>query len=108
MKCSSCSGALQRFAPPTGQVVYVCRHCKILHDEGGARLTESGELRSAFEPLRLARQISTKTAPGLHGVAKAAVETAFVQGLSDAYLQGLRDGVLLAYSLESADKRVAK
>ena len=56
------------------------------------------QLSSRFSPLSQARAIIQKTHADAAPVAKTAMEVFLMSGLWESYLQGLKDGVLLAYS----------
>jgi hypothetical protein len=58
----------------------------------------SAELTSGFDPLKRARGIIEKTNAEAAPVTRTALEVFLMAGLWDCYLQGLKDGVLLAYS----------
>lgn len=75
-----------------------CRHCKLPHDDKGRPLFSSKELKSQFNPLRIARDTIAKSNPDVAPVTRAALEAAFIEGMLQVYTQGLKDGILLAYS----------
>lgn len=84
-------------------VFLLCRACKLPHNEDGKALFESTSLNSSFRPLRTARDTIKQGHPSASPIAKTALEVALVASLQESYLQGLKDGVLLAYSQDTME-----
>jgi hypothetical protein len=97
-KCSHCSGPVEPISRLGEIRFYFCRACKLPFDAAGGVIINLNTLGSAFDPLRTARGMIKGTAPGASPVAKTALEMLAIQGYVDAYVQGMKDGILLAYS----------
>jgi len=97
-RCKKCQGGLDTINRMDKTVFLLCRACKLPHDEHGRAIFESTSLNSNFRPLRDARGTIKEGHPNASPVAKTALEVALIASLQEAYLQGLKDGVLLAYS----------
>lgn len=98
MKCRKCKGSLE---PTTraGQFIFnFCRACKLPHNEYGVPIFDSGLIKSFFNAPDLTRSIIGKTHAGMNPVARTAFEVLLMQGMVEAYMAGVKDGVLLAYS----------
>jgi len=98
MICKKCAGDLEPIIRGDKFVFNFCRACKLPHDEHGMAIIKSTELKSHFNPLSEAREIASAFLPSASPEARSAVEVLLVQGLYTAYFDGLKDGVLLAYS----------
>lgn len=93
-KCTKCKGSLEKIQ---GEMLF-CRACKLLHDRDGVAMFDGPQLASHFNPLAGARSTTQTHHKGFTPVAKTALEMALIQNMHDAYLAGLKDGILLAYS----------
>lgn len=100
MVCKNCQGSLEPIQRLGQQVFLFCRACKLSHDASGRPMISSPELRSDFNPLKIARATIGSAHPTMAPVGRSALEVALVQALQESYFNGLRDGVLLAYSQE--------
>lgn len=100
--CRKCQGNLEQVGPP-GMKVWFCRPCRIAHDGSGTPLIENPQLlKTSFDALKIARQ--SVTVPGDAPAAmRLALEAKLIQGLQEAYLAGLKDGILLALHLDYED-----
>ena len=87
-----------------GKVQFLfCRACKLTHSEEGTLLIESAALNTAYNPIKIAREAISKSFPQHEGVAAVATEALLITSLQEAYLAGLKDGILLAYSKDVGD-----
>lgn len=99
MKCNHCSGPLEKVTKGGESLFHYCRGCKLPHDKSGNPLLKSGQpMNASYNPLRGAFEAVKSDGRDLSPVAKAAASVAFMPALQDAYLQGVKDGILLAFS----------
>lgn len=98
MRCRRCQGQTEPIRRFGKDVIWFCRPCKLSHDQSGRLLITSPELRSSFNPLQKARATIKAAHPTMAAVGKTALEAALIQVLQESYLDGLKDGILLAYS----------
>jgi hypothetical protein len=98
MRCPKCHGSLEPIIRATKFCFNFCRVCKLAYNEHGALEINTGQLSSGFNPLAASRGIIKKTVDGVSPVARTALEVFLMEGLWECYLQGLKDGVLLAFS----------
>ena len=98
MKCSKCSGQLERIQRVGQEVFLFCRPCQLPHDADGNALFTAKSLAGAYNPLQASRDAIRSHQGGVAPVTKTALEVALVQALQEAYFSGIKDGVLLAYS----------
>lgn len=103
MICSNCQGGLEPIMRAGQPAFNFCRHCKLPHDEKGRPLFSSKQLKSQFNPLQIARDTIKKSNPDVAPITRVALETALMQALFESYTNGLKDGVLLAYSQDVTD-----
>lgn len=61
-------------------------------------MISSTQLKSDFNPLQRARDTIKAAHPTMAPVGRTALEVGLIQGFQESYFNGLRDGVLLAYS----------
>jgi hypothetical protein len=88
-----------------GQFLFnFCRPCKIPHDAQGRAAIDLIRLNSSFNPLSTARGMIRKTNADAAPVTRTALETFMIQALTEAYVSGVKDGVLLAYSQDTVDE----
>lgn len=92
--CGQCQSALEKIQ---GGLLF-CRACKLLHDPDGVAMFTGPQLASHFNPLASARSTTKSHHKGMASVGKTALEAALIQNLHEAYMAGLKDGILLAYS----------
>lgn len=98
MRCRTCQGSLEPIQRAGKFCFNFCRLCKIAYNEHGVQQMNNGQLSSRFNPLETARAIIKSTNAGATPIARTALEVFLMDGLWNCYLQGLKDGVLLAYS----------
>jgi hypothetical protein len=98
MRCQKCKGQLEPVTRAGTFCFHLCRVCKLRYSREGYLETTTAELVSGFDPLKQSRGIISKIHPGATPVARTALEMLLMNGLWDCYLQGLKDGVLMAYS----------
>jgi hypothetical protein len=98
MRCPKCQGELERIVRMQEPQFNFCRECKLPFDDSGRLSVDTRSLNTSFNPLQLARGIIGKTHADASSVARTALEVLLIQGLSESYQSGLKDGVLLAYS----------
>jgi hypothetical protein len=96
--CKRCQGSLQPIQKQGQEVFWLCRPCKMPHDKSGRPMISSPKLQSDFNPLQKARDTIKAVHPTMAPVGRTALEVAFITALQECYFNGLRDGVLLAYS----------
>ena len=82
---------------------YFCRACKVPYDEFGVTVVNLNSLSSNFNPLKTARDAARGITQGASPVAQNAMEVLATQGYLEAYLAGMKDGLILAYSLDVKD-----
>ena len=97
-RCTQCQGSLEPIIRAGQFCFHFCRACKLRYTKEGALEMDNSQLSSRFNPLATARGIISKTNSGATPVARTALEVLLMSGLWECYLQGLKDGVLLAYS----------
>lgn len=103
MNCKKCQGVLERVGPAHTKV-WFCRMCRIAHDETGSALVENPHiLKTHFDALKIARA-NTSGAAGTPAPVRLAMEAHLIQGLQEAYMSGLKDGLLLALHLDYDDQ----
>lgn len=98
LRCRKCSGQLEPIIRGTQFCFNFCRVCKLTYNAQGVPEVSNKQLSSRFNPLSTARSIIGKTNSGVTPLARTALEVFLMEGLWDCYLNGLKDGVLLAYS----------
>jgi len=98
MRCRKCQGQLEPILRAGKFCFNFCRVCVLTYDERGVPVINTGQLASGFNPLAVARGMIKGTAAGATPVTRTALEVFLMDGLWECYLQGLKDGVLLAYS----------
>ena len=96
--CSKCQGHLEPIKRAGEEVFLFCRPCQLPHDPHGSPLFTAKTLAERYNPLQAARDTISKHHKGAKPVTKTALEIALIQSLHEAYLSGIKDGVLLAYS----------
>jgi len=101
MRCRKCQGQLEPILRGGKFCFNFCRVCVLTYDERGVPVLNTGQLASGFNPLGVARGIIGKTSAGATPVGRTALEVFLMDGLWECYLQGLKDGVLLAYSQDA-------
>ena len=84
-----------------GHVAHFCPKCKLMHDTSGRPMIMSTDLRSEFNPLKMARDTISGAHPQAAPVVRTALEVALIQGFQECYFAGLKDGAMLAYSQEN-------
>ena len=99
MRCKKCQGPLEQVGPQH-MTVWFCRMCRVAHDHTGTPLVENPHiLKTHFDALKITRSLpptSTDESPGV----RLAMEARHIQGLQEAYMAGLRDGILLSLNLD--------
>ena len=98
VRCRKCQGQLEPIIRGEKFVFNFCRPCKLTYSKEGYLEVSTGQLSSRFNPLSSARDIIGKTNAGATSVTRTALEVFLMNGLWESYFQGLKDGVLLAYS----------
>lgn len=74
-----------------------CNPCTAAHDMNGAMLATPGDqLKSSFDALKVTRQHIHPPA-GVKGLMQNTLEAAYMEGLLQSYMAGVKDGLLLAY-----------
>ena len=96
--CSKCGGGLEPIARKGEPVFHFCRPCKLPHDELGRALFSNKKLNDMYTPFKSARKVISQNHPKATAVARTALEVALAQALHEAYMEGIKEGVLLAYS----------
>lgn len=97
-RCLKCQGGVEPIRRFNEVQFYFCRACKIPYNESGRVIVDLASMSSSFNPLRLARGIIGRAHPDMAPVARTALEVLLIQGFQECYLEGLKSGVLLAYS----------
>ncbi len=88
--------------------VWFCRPCRLAFDDTGSPLVENPQiLRTHFDALRIARN-SVKTPEDVAHPVRLSMEAHMIQGLQEAYMSGLRDGLLLALNLDYEEDQFTK
>ena len=98
LSCSRCGGEAEPINRMGLILFYFCRPCKLPHDELGRVTIDTARMSPAFNPLSIVRGVVSKTHQDATPLTRSAMETFLLQGLLDAYMAGVKDGVLLAYS----------
>jgi hypothetical protein len=99
MKCRKCKGDCEPIIKGGQFVFNFCRACKLPYSSDGDVIFENpSQLVSHFNPIAAARKVVSKTHSGSSSVAKTAFEVLLTQSLLESYMNGMKDGVLLAYS----------
>lgn len=96
--CSKCGGQLEPISRHGQMVFYFCRPCALPHDQDSNPIVTASGLKDFFSPADKAREFIGKHRRDAGPVARTALEVALMQQLFDAYMTGLKEGVLLAYS----------
>lgn len=105
MLCKKCQGDLEPISRMNLEMFLYCRACKLPHDKTGRPMISSPRLNSEFNVLQKARDTIKTTQPEMGSVGRTALEVALVQAFNECYFNGLRDGVLLAYSQDYEEGR---
>ena len=98
LHCSKCQGNIEKIVRAGEEVFFFCRPCKLPHDDKGNPLFTTASLAKTYNPLLAARKTIGPHHTEAESVTKTALELALIQSLHEAYMSGLKDGVLLAYS----------
>lgn len=98
LHCSKCRGQLERIIRGGHEAFHFCRPCQLPHDGGGNPLFTTKSLADAYNPLQAARDVVGPHHKDSAPVTRTALEVALIQSLHEAYMAGLKEGVLLAYS----------
>lgn len=101
--CTRCKGHIEPVQRAGQLAFYFCRACKLPYNEQGSVVIDTATLNTSFNPLSIVRGIIGGTHAGASPLARNAMEVLLSQGLVEAYLAGLKDGVLLAYSADVGD-----
>lgn len=101
--CTRCKGYVEPVHRAGKLAFYFCRACKLPYNEYGSVVVDTATLNTSFNPLGIVRGIIGETHAGASPLARNAMEVLLSQGLVEAYLAGLKDGVLLAYSADVGD-----
>jgi hypothetical protein len=98
LRCSKCQGGVEKIIRAGEEAFFFCRACKLPHDALGNPLFTTKSLANAYNPLLAARKVVGSHHKDVAPVTKTALEVALIQSLHEAYMTGLKEGVLLAYS----------
>ena len=98
LRCSKCQGQLEKIIRGGEEAFYFCRPCQLPHNEHGHKLFTMKSLSDLYSPFKAARQVVGAHHKGAAPVTKTALEVALAQALHEAYMAGIKEGVLLAYS----------
>ena len=101
MKCVRCKGSLEPIERVGVFLFNFCRPCKLRHDAQGRAVVELNTLNSSFNPLKIARGMISKTHADAAPVTRSALEVFLIQALTEAFVAGVKDGVLLAYGQDT-------
>lgn len=98
LRCSKCNSHLEKIVRGGQEVFHFCRPCQLPHDEAGNRLFDMKSLADMYNPLKAARGVVGAHHKAAAPVTKTALEVALAHSLQEAYMAGIKEGVLLAYS----------
>lgn len=99
MNCRKCKDECEKVIRGGEFAFHFCRKCKIPYDStGSAMFNSASQLVSHFNPLAAARRVIGSTHKDASSVARTAFEVLLIQSMQEAYMSGLKDGALLAYS----------
>jgi hypothetical protein len=97
--CKQCQGPLVQLKPGPVAMLW-CQPCTVAHDMNGMLLLmDTEKLKTSFDPLKATRA-HIKTPPGVKGLMQNTLEAAYMEGLLQSYMAGVKDGLLLAYQTE--------
>lgn len=96
--CSKCQGNAEKIVRNGQEAFFFCRSCQLPHDELGNPLFTTRSLADHYNPLKAARGVVGAHHKDTAPVTRTALEVALIQSLQEAYMAGLKEGVLLAYS----------
>lgn len=100
MKCVKCKDSLEPIYRNGNLVFNFCRVCKLPHNEQGYAEIKFG-LFSNFNQLNTARDIIKNSGGNFeNNAAQNAMEIFLIKSLMEAYIEGMKDGTLLAHSLD--------
>jgi hypothetical protein len=103
LKCSKCGSSIEKIYRGGEDIFYFCRPCQLPHDDHGNPLFTTKSLGQAFNPLQHTRNALKNHHKGISQVTKTALEVALLASVQEAYLAGIKDGVLLSYSQDKSE-----